>query len=241
MLSGCGVAIPIPHHNYAPTMKILSESENSWRIFAPHKEDLAPGRGKAFLPQYFSGNSLGESRFLIYNYFYALHKLEDDSELALFVNLPSTYRVQTVTFEMRDTVNYYDNSKRCIEGPKIQMFVVSFNNVNVDFDNTSISIINDSLEINAIEIRADGRIPINGKELSQTTYKLNSDNVIKEKQFIGNSLEYSTFFFKAPLSCKDMDGIIFVIDGLYHLGKKLSPLKVRMTYFDPDSVPELRE
>jgi hypothetical protein len=50
---------------------------------------------------------------------------------------------------------------------------------------------------------------------------------------------YPTFHFIFELaSCVDIEDAVLVIDGLYHKGVRLPPLKVRLNYIDFAKVPK---
>jgi hypothetical protein len=46
------------------------------------------------------------------------------------------------------------------------------------------------------------------------------------------------FRYRFPLTCRDLEDAVLVIDGLYRHDQRLPPLKVRMKYYDFNLVPE---
>lgn len=217
--------------------------DNGWVLHTPPKGWMSRWTME-LLPEYFNGR-FPVDPFDTPNHFGAVYSLVTNQQLALTVGSDTFFYLSKKTRGGGDCIKEWEGSKatRC-RTYKDQVINISINNVNVTFDNTSVFFIVNGKKIRGQEMVT--RFYKTSDRLTQATYNISlidAPNTMSEGTKLLNShirfKDYSTFYFLfEDMTCTDLENAIFVVDGLYHQGKQLPPLKVRLNYLDFSQVPE---
>jgi hypothetical protein len=173
-----------------------------------------------------------------------LYQLSGSNELALYVVFDGVFHVDKFVFN--SFWGTYEGEKfgeytphGCMQH-RIHRVSVAFNAADVDFDSNSLYYIINGQKIQGAEVDAGKYV------LAQQTaryepgrYNLAAAKNIQRLQPDPHHLmNLPTFMYRFPLACTDLENAVLVIDGLYHKGERLPPLKVQMNYIDFAKVPK---
>ena len=228
----------------APSLTMELVESNGWILHTPTEQWIRRGQME-LLPQYFPNKALaygsGIFSILSQNYFGATYTLNESEELALAVAFPRAFHIHKTVYGTGQCAqdSFADNSKSCINW-QYQQIIVALNCADVHFDNTSVYLRTKRMKISGKEAKDHPYYANKGEIITPTKYNPSLKEVIDAKQPSGKrGLDYSTFYFLFEnMTCTDLENAIFVVDGLYHQGKQLPPLKVRLNYLDFSQVPE---
>ena len=233
----------------APSIKATLVEPKGWTLHEPEQEWVKK-RAMSILPEYFPNlcpyNGYGLYNIRSQNYVAATYRLNKSEELALAVAFPTAYytRKYIYGFEgecIREGIG--SNAERCLDKHR-QFIDIAINQANIEFDNTSVFIqagerLFQGHEISARWHEAD---PFQNPEL----YNPSQDEVINKKQPLvtfscegrKRPCDYSIFYFVFEgITCTDLEGAIFSIEGISHNGKALPPLQIQLRYKDFSQVP----
>ena len=245
-LSSSCCFIRIPHFYNTSTLAFEETEANGWQIIAPPPGVWESQYRRSYLPEYFPQMDMLGDTMTYSNFFYATLDLGEARKIALLVNVTGSYGIRRIIYDEGECVpdTFYKSDKFCME-KNFGGLVICFSPTEAEFDNTSVYFLRKAEKIPSTEITFNRKLLTNGTPLPPNRYDLSSPDFVKEKQpdtvRLGNkTLSYAMLSFLFPMTCRDYENAVFVIDGLYHKGKKLPPLKVRMNYIDLGVVPEYR-
>ena len=201
--------------------KIIVEGRETWRKY--YKGGNLP------LQQYFPSKYVGYEPYAKSNFFYAAYPLDSNEEIALQVNLPFSFA--------------RSNLSKNLCRSNLQMIVIAINTAYVSFDTSSVSLVINKNKIGGSAISYKIARIKDMVTYDHGVYDLASAETVANMQLAGVPkralVPFSTFYFRFPVSCKELENAVFVIDGFTTRdGKRLPPLKVRLNYYDFDMVPE---
>ena len=243
-LSSCCL-IRISHEYETTMLKLVLEEENGWRIIAPPPGVWESIYRRAYLPEYFPNKELLIDTQTHANIVYAMLDIGEPRYLALLINLRGTFNVlKTISGEGDCAIESFYSSGACLNNNTASV-VISISPANAEFDNTAVFCVKGDRILPGQELEFNFQNMREGRPVPPARYVLASEAFLKEKQpnavFMGNkTLSYAMLSFLFPMTCRDFEDAVFVIDGLYHKGSKLPPLKIRMNYIDLGVVPEYR-
>ncbi len=235
-----------PNHSFAPSLGYTQAPIGQWNIIAPPQGIWERRPVKAYLPTYFSKEALWSISHDPINFFYATYMSEDGTEIALWVRfLDAFYDTHRIDYVIGgpnawDSIVFKDNRDSCVQFSE-QLITIGFNATNVIFETSAVYFLKNNKKIKGVEIRGSGMGRKEQQMYPNTSYNLADPKTIQERQPYSGArtpFNFATFYFKFPLTCADLEGAEFVIDGLSRQGKLLPPLRVRLNYFDFSKVPK---
>ncbi len=237
------------YNEYKTSLIYENISENGWEIFAPLGDTWhRTHQQKSLLPEYFTQAETRRMAHYIYNYFFAKYNYAKDKYLALWIrpdSLSLRRPVSAAVFSENDVPspgNLIKELELC-KNTNAEFITVSLNPTEIDFNSKSIFLLSGQRKIFPIEVfRFSG---YNKIVLDFKTFNLADPDIITLMQPFSVSrkpLSFPTFYFKfSPITCRELDNAVLVIDGFSHQGKPIPPLKVRINYAADYNIPEYVE
>lgn len=243
LLSSCCI-IRIPNFYYSSTLDINLLDDNGWEITTPHPGKWELSINRAYMPEYFPREDINQDPQSYFNFMYASY--QKNNNIVILINFTGAFFMEKIIYGDGSCVpdSYRTPQKPCSERAT-RSVIVSFIPTDITFDNTSVYFIKNNNKIYGQEVTYN-RFDLNeGKPVPPAIYTINSEDFIIEKQADRvtkkrDPLGYASLPFIFNMTCRDFHDSIFVIDGIYHQGKRLPPLKIHMKYIDLDAVPEYR-
>jgi len=241
-LSGCGAA-DSPMLLASFSYENMSE-EQGWEIAAPTGNTRRQGEYyKSLMPEYFAGEK-PIAGYFDYNYLFAKYKYAHNETLALWIVLSGGYEEQKMKRirEFSNTVEILQmrNVSWCEHRDRLIVKLMT-NVVDVDFNTKEVFV-----EKNAVHLQPQlislhkYAYLVNPVHFERTTYNLADPKVIANMKnaWTPEGLSYPAFgFMFSPITCRNVDNTILIIDGFSHKGKDIPPLKIHIKYAADYNIP----
>ncbi|MDR2695166.1 MAG: hypothetical protein LBC79_02140 [Deltaproteobacteria bacterium] len=241
---------------YVSTLDFEQAEKNAWAIIAPragHYREWNFFRGarndNALLPRHFPSQDVRTYPLSARaNFFYATYPLAD-RELAVFISMvgpPRGYKNTCIGWRGKVVGEDHFLTDTCAHS-KLMAATASFSAADVDFDTASLYLVRNGEKTAGTLIMCKEAMFVDIQKRDHNTYHLASAATINAMQFHEEKYSwrhraafynYPTFHYIFELTCTDLEGAVLVIDGLYHKGERLAPLKVRLNYADLSKVPQ---
>jgi hypothetical protein len=242
---------------------ILQPAKEKWR-FRNRKEHEARWNIKikdidyfpTYFPDFWSSERDGDSNN---NFFYSIYTFDDNVELSLWIHNQSASKIERKVYldffgnPLTNTVPDEIHVNKFCEHINFQDVVIFFNTIDVEFDSGSVYIIKNGEKTNGMEISDEFTYSIfeESERCTPDRYNLALPETVQKKKPYNKIWDnrpnhpsrpkqgpFPVFRYRFPLTCRDLEDAVLVVDGLYRHGQRVPPLKVRMKYYDLDLVPE---